>query len=67
MWQMRSDGDGMYARIEPKLGQPWYQESQNGARNEAWMDAINASGHVLLSSTLLPSAEGLSSRSARGC
>jgi aromatic-L-amino-acid decarboxylase len=28
------------------------------ARNEAWMDAINASGHVLLSSTLLPSAEG---------
>jgi aromatic-L-amino-acid decarboxylase len=28
------------------------------ARNEAWMDAINARGHVLLSSTLLPGAEG---------
>lgn len=28
------------------------------ARNEAWMAAINASGHVLLSSTLLPSVEG---------
>jgi len=28
------------------------------ARNEAWMDAINGCGHVLLSSTLLPSPEG---------
>jgi hypothetical protein len=30
MWQMRNGGDGMYARIEPKAGQRWYQESQNG-------------------------------------
>jgi hypothetical protein len=30
MWQLRNGGDGMYARIEPKLGQRWYQESQNG-------------------------------------
>jgi hypothetical protein len=29
-WQERLGGDGMYARIEPKLGQRWYQESQNG-------------------------------------
>ena len=31
MWQLRRGGDGMYARIEPVLGQRWYQESQNGA------------------------------------
>ncbi|MEO8288123.1 MAG: S-layer homology domain-containing protein [Chloroflexota bacterium] len=31
MWQLRKGGDGMYARIEPVLGQRWYQESQNGA------------------------------------
>jgi hypothetical protein len=31
LWQLRKGGDGMYARIEPKLGQRWYQESQNGA------------------------------------
>lgn len=31
MWQMRKGGDGMFARIEPVLGQRWYQESQNGA------------------------------------
>ena len=30
LWQMRNGGDGMYARIEPKAGQRWYQESQNG-------------------------------------
>jgi hypothetical protein len=30
MWQLRNGGDGMYARIEPKAGQRWYQESQNG-------------------------------------
>ena len=30
VWQMRKGGDGMYARIEPMLGQRWYQESQNG-------------------------------------
>ncbi|MCA9958797.1 MAG: hypothetical protein KC443_07180 [Anaerolineales bacterium] len=30
MWQLRTGGDGMYARIEPVLGQRWYQESQNG-------------------------------------
>lgn len=30
MWQLRNGGDGMYARIEPKVGQRWYQESQNG-------------------------------------
>ncbi|MEO5953079.1 MAG: S-layer homology domain-containing protein, partial [Chloroflexia bacterium] len=30
MWQLRKGGDGMYARIEPVLGQRWYQESQNG-------------------------------------
>lgn len=29
-WQMTTGGDGMYARIEPKLGLRWYQESQNG-------------------------------------
>ena len=29
-WQIRTGGDGMFARIEPKLGQRWYQESQNG-------------------------------------
>jgi hypothetical protein len=29
-WQERLGGDGMYARIEPVLGQRWYQESQNG-------------------------------------
>ena len=31
LWQMRKGGDGMFARIEPVLGQRWYQESQNGA------------------------------------
>lgn len=31
MWQMRRGGDGMFARIEPKAGQRWYQESQNGS------------------------------------
>jgi hypothetical protein len=30
MWQMRNGGDGMFARIEPKTGLRWYQESQNG-------------------------------------
>jgi aromatic-L-amino-acid/L-tryptophan decarboxylase len=30
------------------------------ARNEAWMDAINARGHVILSSTLLPTTDGQS-------
>lgn len=30
VWQLRKGGDGMYARIEPVLGQRWYQESQNG-------------------------------------
>src|SRR5262249_34500174 len=30
MWQLRNGGDGMFARIEPVLGQRWYQESQNG-------------------------------------
>lgn len=29
-WQMRTGGDGMFARIEPKQGLNWYQESQNG-------------------------------------
>ena len=31
MWQLRRGGDGMFARIEPKAGQRWYQESQNGS------------------------------------
>jgi hypothetical protein len=31
LWQMRRGGDGMFARIEPKLGLRWYQESQNGS------------------------------------
>lgn len=31
VWQLRKGGDGMFARIEPILGQRWYQESQNGA------------------------------------
>lgn len=31
VWQLRKGGDGMFARIEPLLGQRWYQESQNGA------------------------------------
>jgi hypothetical protein len=31
MWQLRKGGDGMFARIEPVLGQRWYQESQNGS------------------------------------
>jgi hypothetical protein len=30
MWQLRKGGDGMFARIEPKAGLRWYQESQNG-------------------------------------
>ena len=30
MWQLRKGGDGMFARIEPMLGQRYYQESQNG-------------------------------------
>ena len=30
VWQMRKGGDGMFARIEPMLGQRYYQESQNG-------------------------------------
>ncbi|MCL4264763.1 MAG: hypothetical protein KJ069_16185 [Anaerolineae bacterium] len=29
-WQMTTGGDGMFARIEPKAGLNWYQESQNG-------------------------------------
>jgi hypothetical protein len=31
LWQLRKGGDGMFARIEPALGQRWYQESQNGS------------------------------------
>ena len=31
LWQLRKGGDGMFARIEPVLGQRWYQESQNGS------------------------------------
>jgi hypothetical protein len=31
MWQVRRGGDGMFARIEPKVGQRWYQELQNGS------------------------------------
>ncbi len=31
VWQLRKGGDGMFARIEPMLGQRWYQESQNGS------------------------------------
>jgi hypothetical protein len=31
MWQVRRGGDGMFARIEPKVGLRWYQESQNGS------------------------------------
>jgi len=30
LWQLRKGGDGMFARIEPVMGQRWYQESQNG-------------------------------------
>lgn len=30
-WDLRTGGDGMYARIEPLQGQRWYQESQNGS------------------------------------
>jgi hypothetical protein len=29
-WNARLGGDGMYARIEPVLGQRWYMSSQNG-------------------------------------
>ncbi len=29
-WQETTGGDGMFARIEPKLAQNWYQEYQNG-------------------------------------
>jgi hypothetical protein len=31
LWQLRKGGDGMFARIEPKAGQRWYQESQYGS------------------------------------
>ncbi|HEX9988380.1 MAG TPA: S-layer homology domain-containing protein [Chloroflexia bacterium] len=31
LWQQRIGGDGMYARIEPVLGQRVYMEAQNGA------------------------------------
>lgn len=31
MWQLRRGGDGMFARIEQKIGLRWYQESQNGS------------------------------------
>jgi hypothetical protein len=31
MWQLRTGGDGMFARIEQKLGQRWYQTSQYGS------------------------------------
>ena len=30
IWERRTGGDGMYARIEPVLEQRWYQESQWG-------------------------------------
>jgi hypothetical protein len=40
MWQMRRGGDGMYARIEPKLGLRWYQESQNGVMG------VSTTGHL---------------------
>jgi hypothetical protein len=30
VWQLCKGGDGMYARIEPKQENRWYQESQNG-------------------------------------
>ena len=31
LWSQRKGGDGMFARIEPVVGQRWYFESQNGA------------------------------------
>ncbi len=30
LWQLQRGGDGMFARIEQKVGLRWYQESQNG-------------------------------------
>lgn len=30
-WNVRNGGDGLYATIEPVLGQRWYYSSQNGA------------------------------------
>ena len=42
MWQMRKGGDGMFARIEPMLGQRWYQESQNGSLSVSTTGAYGA-------------------------
>jgi len=48
MWQLRKGGDGMFARIEPKAGLRWYQESQNGnlavATNGPFSGQQNATG-----------------------
>ena len=48
MWQVRNGGDGMFARIEPKAGLRWYQESQNGglvvSTTGPFGTLINASG-----------------------
>ncbi|HYP19551.1 MAG TPA: S-layer homology domain-containing protein, partial [Chloroflexia bacterium] len=39
LWQQRIGGDGMFARIEPVLGQRVYMEAQNGAMR------LSESGH----------------------
>ncbi len=48
VWQLRKGGDGMFARIEPVLGQRWYQESQNGSlavtTAGAYSSQVNATG-----------------------
>lgn len=48
VWTTTLGGDGMFARIEPVLGQRWYQESQNGnlrvSTNGPFGSRLNASG-----------------------
>ncbi|MBP1641730.1 MAG: hypothetical protein H6Q03_399 [Acidobacteria bacterium] len=48
VWTTTLGGDGMFARIEPVLGQRWYQESQNGnlrvSTTGPFGSRLNASG-----------------------
>ena len=48
LWTTTLGGDGMYARIEPVLGQRWYQEYQNGnlrvSTSGPFGSYVNASG-----------------------
>ncbi|HEV8267304.1 MAG TPA: hypothetical protein VGR00_03690, partial [Thermoanaerobaculia bacterium] len=54
-WQMRSGGDGVFSRIEPKAGQRWYQSTPGGAIT------VSTTGPAGTQGNASPSAAGYSS------